>query len=115
MVMKLMKWNWFIKFEKINAVIKLVWFDGMREFKLNEWMVSQLKSSFIFHWLTEVELKFHSPRLVWFVGLFEIESVLAQWINFNQTTTTNQLIWLGELKRNENGLLAVGLINEIAV
>ena len=37
MVMKLMKWNWFIKFEKINAVIKLVWFDGMREFKLNEW------------------------------------------------------------------------------
>ena len=38
MVMKLMKWNWFIKFEKINAVIKLVWFDGMREFKLNEWI-----------------------------------------------------------------------------
>ena len=39
MVMKLMKWNWFIKFEKINAVIKLVWFDGMREFKLNEWWI----------------------------------------------------------------------------
>ena len=43
MVMKLMKWNWFIKFEKINAVIKLVWFDGMREFKLNEWWIMKLK------------------------------------------------------------------------
>ena len=78
MVMKLMKWNWFIKFEKINAVIKLVWFDGMREFKLNEWIK---KTKILLSINQAMQPQFNSDFLISLMKFDSFPLMNPNWIN----------------------------------